>query len=117
MKRTAERLKQVVENAQAKGLTVHTPLTFDTPKEDKIKKVVANTLAKIDPKDREDAKKQLATAAATGFIAKDVMGPDAHVNVDAVVNKDTYTGAYNGPEVTTHTTALIKDPMAFVPAV
>ena len=57
VKKTKQHLEDVLERAHANGLVVHMPMTFDTPKDVKIKNVVASALGKLDPKDHAEAKK------------------------------------------------------------
>jgi hypothetical protein len=59
-------LNDVLENAKAAGLTVHMPLTFETPKERKISNVVKATLSKLNPIDHAEAISKISQAAATG---------------------------------------------------
>ena len=64
--RTKQHLDDVLNRASANGLTVHLPLTFETPKERKIRNVLDKTLGKLDPKDHLEAVLKINKAAATG---------------------------------------------------
>jgi hypothetical protein len=86
-------------------------MTFDTPKEVAVKAVVANTLNKLHPADHAEAVKQIAKAAATGQMAKDLMGSDVHHHTDTVVD---HTMPF--PSVSSSTTSTVKTPEDFMPA-
>lgn len=113
--RTREHLDDVLNKANAAGLTVHMPLTFESPKERRIRNVIENTLKKLPMNDHAEAIAKIGKAAETGYVAKDLMGSDAHVHTDTVVDHST-SSVFTPPTVTHHTTAHLKDPEDYMPA-
>jgi predicted metal-dependent phosphoesterase TrpH len=109
VEKTHKHLEHVLDRANAAGLTVHLPLTFDTPKDVRIRNVVAATLRKLDPKDHAEAKRRLASAAATGYVAKDMMGSDAHVHTATIVDHSV-AGPFTPSIVTSSTTTQLRTP-------
>lgn len=91
------------------------PLTFETPKERKIRNVMENTLQKLPLKDHAEAIAKIGKAAETGYVAKDLMGSDAHVHTDTVVDHST-ASAFTPPTVSHHTSAKLKSPEDYIPA-
>lgn len=114
VEKTQQHLDDVLNRASANGLTVHLPLTFETPKERKIRNVLDKTLSKLEPKDHLEAVARIGHAAATGEVAKDLMGSDAHVHTDTVVDHSTST-LFTPPTVTHHTTTTVKSPEDYMP--
>lgn len=115
VEKTKQHLDDVLNRASENGLTVHLPLTFETPKERKIRNVLDKTLDKLEPKDHLEAVARIGHAAATGKVAKDLMGSDAHVHTDTVVDHST-SSLFSPPTVTHHSTTTIKSPEDFMPA-
>jgi hypothetical protein len=115
VEKTKQHLDDVLNRANENGLTVHLPLTFETPKERKIRNVLDKTLGKLEPKDHLEAVAKIGHAAATGQLAKDLMGSDTHTHTDTVVDHSTST-LFTPPTVTHHTTTTVKSPEDYMPA-